>query len=160
MTSTTSKSWQIVKKVWALLAGLELTGHQLILGLSSPVPTAQATSCPLLDREAQAPLFPCLARPQWAALVQFASRAVNQTVETSLLRTIKPEALYDRVYELRGDMDLFSLMNNLARALEDRVSLLTIVSAETTEDSQLSLHVGVKYQPELYWKPVSLGWLK
>ena len=78
VTSTTSKSWQIVKKVWALLAGLELTGQQLILGLSSPVPTDQASSSPLLDREAQSPLFPGLARPQWAALVQFASRAVNQ----------------------------------------------------------------------------------
>ena len=158
--SSTSKSWQIVKKVWALLAGLELTGHQLILGLSSPVPTAEATSSPLLDREAQSPLFPGLARPQWAALIQFASRAVNQTVETALLRTIKPEALYDRVYELRGEMDVFSLMNNLARALEDRVTLLTIVRADTTDNAQLSLHVGVKYQPELYWKPVSMGWLK
>ena len=78
-------------------------------------------------------------------------------METSLLRTIKPEALYDRVYELRGEMEVFALMNNLARALEDRVTLLTIVSADTTEDSQLSLHVGVKYQPELYWKPVSMG---
>ena len=81
-------------------------------------------------------------------------------METSLLRTIKPEALYDRVYELRGEMEVFALMNNLARALEDRVTLLTIVSADTTEDSQLSLRVGVKYQPELYWKPVSLGRLK
>ena len=78
-------------------------------------------------------------------------------METSLLRTIKPEALYDRVYELRGEMEVFALMNNLARALEDRVTLLTILSADTTEDSQLSLHVGVKYQPELYWKPVSMG---
>ena len=78
VTSTTSKSWQIVKKVWALLAGLELTGQQLILGLASPVPTEQASSSPLLDREAQSPLFPGLARPQWAALVQFASRAVSQ----------------------------------------------------------------------------------
>ena len=81
-------------------------------------------------------------------------------METSLLRTIKPEALYDRVYELRGEMEVFALMNNLARALEDRVTLLTIVSADTAEDSQLSLRVGVKYQPELYWKPVSLGRLK
>ena len=55
-------------------------------------------------------------------------------------------------------MDVFSLMNNLSRAMEDRVTLLTIVSADTTENnSQLTLHVGVKYQPELYWKPVSMG---
>ena len=78
VTSTTSKSWQIVKKVWALVAGLELTGEQLILGLSSPVPAQLASSSPLLDREGQAPLFPRLARAQWAALVQFASRAVSQ----------------------------------------------------------------------------------
>ena len=81
-------------------------------------------------------------------------------METSLLRTIRPEALYDRVYELRGEMEVFSLMNNLARGLGDRVTLLSIVGAETDNNSQLSLHVGVKYQPELYWKPVSLGWLK
>ena len=79
-------------------------------------------------------------------------------METSLLTTIKPGALYDRVYELQGEMDVFSLMNNLSRAMEDRVTLLTIVSADTTENnSQLNLHVGVKYQPELYWKPVSMG---
>ena len=79
-------------------------------------------------------------------------------METSLLTTIKPGALYDRVYELQGEMDVFSLMNNLSRAMEDRVTLLTIVSADTTENnSQFTLHVGVKYQPELYWKPVSMG---
>ena len=78
LTAATSKSWQIVKKVWTLLAGLELTGHQLILGLSSPVPAGQETSSPLLDREGQTPLFPGLSRPQWSALVQFASRAVSQ----------------------------------------------------------------------------------
>ena len=81
-------------------------------------------------------------------------------METSLLRTVRPEALYDRVYELSGEMEVFGLMNNLARALEDRVTLLSIVRAEADSKFQLSLHIGVKYQPELYWKPVSLGKLK
>ena len=78
VTSSTCKSWQIVKKVWTLLAGLELPGLQLILGLTSPVPAGEGSCSPLLDREAQSPLFPGLARPQWSALVEFASRAVNQ----------------------------------------------------------------------------------
>ena len=80
-------------------------------------------------------------------------------METSLLRTIRPEALYDRVYELRGEVEVFSLMNNLARALEERVTLLSIVSAETENNAELCLHVGVKYEPDLYWKPLSLGGL-
>ena len=80
-------------------------------------------------------------------------------METSLLRTIRPEALYDGVYELRGEVEVFSLMNNLARALEERVTLLSIVSAETENNAELCLHVGVKYEPDLYWKPLSLGGL-
>ena len=78
-------------------------------------------------------------------------------METSLLTTIKPGALYDRVYELQGEMDVFSLMTNLGRGLEDRVNLLAIVKADTSKESQFSLEVGVRYQSELYWKPVSLG---
>ena len=91
VTSSTSKSWQILKKVWTVLAGLELTGQQLILGLSSPVPAVEGSSSPLLDREAQAPLFPRLARPQWRALVQFAGQAVSQVRYFSLsLSVISP----------------------------------------------------------------------
>ena len=155
--TTTSKSWQILKKVWTLVSGLELTGQQLILGLSSPVPAVESEAPPLLDRDGQTPLFPGLSRPQWAALVQFASKAVTQNVETSLLRTVTPDMIYDRVYQLTGEMDVFSLMTNLARGLEDRVNLLAIVKADTSKESGMSLEVGVRYQPELYWKPVSLG---
>jgi len=152
--SDTSKSWQVLRKVWTVLAGLELTDRQLILGLSEPVPASSACSPPLLDREGQTPLFPGLARPQWSALVQFAGQAVGQTVETSLLRSVSPSVIYDRVYHLSGQVDVFSLMNNLARGLEDRVTLLAIVEVDTASQT---LHLGLRFQPELHWKPSSLG---
>ena len=155
--TNTSKSWQILKKVWTVVSGLELSGQQLILGLAAPVPAEDPDSPPLLDRDGQTPLFPGLSRPQWAALVQFASKAVTQSVETSLLRTVRPDMIYDRVFCLTGEMDVFSLMTNLARGLEDRVNLLAIVKADTSKESQFSVEVGVRYQSELYWKPVSLG---
>ena len=155
--TNTSKSWQILKKVWTLLGGLDLSGEQLILGLSSAVPAASGECPPLLDRDGQTPLFPGLARPQWAALVQHARRSVSQSVELSLLTTVKPNMIYDRIYQVAGEVEVFSLMTNLARALGDRVTLLAIVKADTSKGSQLSMEVGVKYQPDLYWKPLSIG---
>merc|ERR1719150_444914 len=65
--------------------------------------------------------------------------------------------IYDRIYQVAGEVEVFSLMTNLARALGDRVTLLAIVKADTSKGSQLSMEVGMKYQPDLYWKPLSIG---
>ena len=103
ITNTTMKAWQIVKKLWGYLAGVDITDKSIILGLSDPVPSVHSQASPLLGRDGESPLFPGLTYPQWQAMALLASKSLHQGVEAALLKTFRPDALYDRVYEVRGD---------------------------------------------------------
>ena len=169
LTSAAMKPWQIVKKVWGLLAGLgpDLgTARQLILGLSEPVPAAAGSAgCPLLARDGETALCPGLGQPQWRSLAQLAARCVHQGVEAALLRSLRPAAVFDRVYEVAGEADTAQLVRDLARALDTRVTMLAVlggrrawrVGGEEGGVASLTVELGVRWDPDLHWKPSTLG---
>ena len=159
LTSAAMKPWQIVKKVWGLVAGLgpDLgTARQLILGLSEPVPAAAGSAgCPLLARDGEAALCPGLGQAQWRSLAQLAARCVHQGVEAALLRSLRPAAVFDPA----------QLVRDLARALDTRVTMLAVlggrrawrVGAEEGGVASLTVELGVRWDPDLHWKPSTLG---
>ena len=169
LTSAAMKPWQIVKKVWGLVAGLgpDLgTARQLILGLSEPVPAAAGSAgCPLLARDGEAALCPGLGQAQWRSLAQLAARCVHQGVEAALLRSLRPAAVFDRVFEVAGEADPAQLVRDLARALDTRVTMLAVlggrrawrVGSEEGGVASLTVELGVRWDPDLHWKPSTLG---
>ena len=77
--NSSMKSWQIIKKTWAMVSSTDLDQKQLILGIKDPVPAPDDTiTSPLLCRDGHQPLFPSLTHSQWNALSQFAAKSINQ----------------------------------------------------------------------------------
>ena len=162
VSNTSMKAWQIVKKLWGYLAGVDLTDKSIILGLSDPVPSVQPLASPLLTRDGERPLFPGLTHPQWRALTLLASKSLHQGVEAALLKTFRPDALYDRVYEVRGDTSPHCLVSDLARGLGDRVNMMAVVGGSRAWSpgsslQSLTVEVGVRFSPDTHNKPSTLG---
>jgi len=159
LITNTMKPWQMIKKVWGTLASLPLSNQQLILGVLDPVPASGP--CPLLDRDGTSALFPALTPAQWGVLVQAASRANGMGVESSLLNSLKTELLFDRIYEVIGEVDVVSLVNNLGKGLGDRVTTLAAVGGSRAwrvgKERNLSMQIGVRFDPTLYWQPATQG---
>jgi len=161
LVTNTMKPWQMVKKVWGTLASMPLSNQQLILGVLDPVPASGTSSCPLLGRDGTTPLFPALTHAQWGVLVQAAVRVSTMGVEDSLLKSLKAELLFDRIYEVSGKCDVVSLINNLGKGLGERVTSLAAVGGTRAwrvgEKIKLSIQVGVRFDPTKYWQPATQG---
>jgi len=146
LITNTMKPWQMVKKVWGTLASLPLSNQQLILGVLDPVPATGSNPCPLLCSDGTTPLFPTLTQAQWTVLVQAASRASTMGVQASLLKSLKVEVMFDRIYEVTGEVDVVSLMSNLTQGLGERVSTLAVVGGTRVwrvgQDKKLSVQGG------------------
>ena len=79
LINSSMKSWQIIKKTWAMVSSTDLDQKQLILGIKDPVPAPDDTiTSPLLCRDGHQPLFPSLTHSQWNALSQFAAKSIHQ----------------------------------------------------------------------------------
>ena len=162
LTNISMKSWQIVKKLFGYLASADLTDRSLILGLSDPVPARPSLLSPLLSRDGETQLFPGLTYSQWRSLSLLANKSLHQGVEAALLKTCRPDALYDRVYEVRGDTEVRTLVDHLARGLGDRVSMLALVGGQRAWSpgdglQGLTVELGVRFDSECYKKLSTLG---
>jgi len=161
LTTNTMKPWQIVKKVWGTLASLPLSNQQLILGVLDPVPATGTNSTPLLGRDGTTPLFPALTHAQWGVLVQAAARAGGMGVEGSLLKSMKAEVMFDRIYVIQGESDVVGLVKNLSRGLGCRVSTLAVVGGERRwevgKERKLTVEVGIRFDHTQYWQPATQG---
>jgi len=161
LITDTMKPWQMVKKVWATLASMPLSAQQLILGVLDPVPASGTSSCPVLGRDGTSPLFPALTPAQWGVLVQAAARASGCGVEGSLLKSLKAELVFDRIFEVKGEVDVVALVSSLGQGLGGRVAALAVVGGnrcwQVEEERNLSVEVGVRFDPTTYWQPATQG---
>ena len=158
------KAWQGLRKLWSFLAASDFLNQDLILGVAVPVPSSAATSCcPILDKAGTSPLFPLMTRAQWRLLVTFASAAQSQGVEKALLVSFKPEAFYDRIFEVRccGRTSASDIVKKLVRGLVDRVNTIGLVGGDKAfsgeEDESVKVSIGLRLDPATYWQPTTLG---
>ena len=82
-------------------------------------------------------------------------------METSLLKSLRPDAVYDKIYVISGNTNLSHLVRNLSRGLEARVTMLSLIGGDRTwqdDPDKMTLEVGVRFDPNLHWKPSTL-WL-
>ena len=158
LTSDNMTAWQVVRRLWSTLAGLgNLEGKQLILGLVEPVPGPGPS--PLLDRDGQTVLYPGLARPQWAALTEWAGRADG--LEAALLTRPPKAALYDTVFTVSGAAGAGAVQSSLARGLGGRVVSLALLGGRRAwspgEPARFTLQLGVRLEPTKAGEPCTLG---
>ena len=157
------KPWQCLRKVWSFLASSELQGQDLILGVASPVPSSAALSCcPILDKAGTSPIFPLMTRAQWRLLVTFASAAQSQGVEAALLVSYKPDAFYDRIFEVRdcGSVPASDFVKKLVGGLVDRVNTVGLVGGDrhwAVDEKIMSIKIGLRLDPTTHWQPTTLG---
>ena len=77
-----------------------------------------------------------------------------------MLKSLRPDAVYDKIYVISGNTNLSDLVRNLSRGLEARVTMLSLVGGDRSwrEDPDgMTLEVGVRFDPDLHWKPSTLG---
>jgi len=164
-TNISMKPWQIVKKLWGMIANLDLEGKQLIIGVAEPVPHANSSSNdgnPLLAKDGQTPLCPGLTVSQWSALAQFSSKSLGQGFEIALLKNVRQDAVCDRLYKISGDTNVTSLIKNLSKGLEKRVTMLMILGGSRSwnhknQNEKISLNIGVRFDPDLHSSASTLG---
>jgi len=164
-TNISMKPWQIVKKLWGMISNLDLEDKQIIIGVPEPVPHSEPSSIedsPLLAKDGQTPVCQGLTWSQWLALSQFASKSLGQGVEMSLLKNVRHDAVCDRLYKIIGDTNVKSLIKNISRGLEKRVTMLVILGGSRSwnykdQEEKISLDVGVRFDPDLHNSASTLG---
>jgi len=153
--SSAMKPWQLVRRLWTLLADSLLNCHhqQLILGVLKPVPS-EARSSPFLDRDGTTPLFAELPLSQWSSLAAWAASALTVSLDSSLLMKHSMGALYDVVLVFEGRRcDPCQLMLNLAYAYGNRVLRLSAICKEVANQ----LLVGLNLNASNYYHPATHG---
>ena len=93
----------------------------------------------------------------------FAQKSFNQNVEMALLKSWRPDAIFDRIFTITGHCDLDQLTRDLSRGLEERVEMMAVVGGHRSwspaEERQpgTSVQVGVRFNQDTYNKVSSLG---
>jgi len=167
--TTKMKTWQIVKKFWTFLSETDLSNQQLILAVPSPMPTASKTRhIQLFDRTGATCLTPACPLQHYSLLRHLGGAALRAQgagngVEKCLLTTYTIGALYDRMYRVKGDVDVGEMVKNLSVGLGERAGYMAVVGGGVSWEVQgvekpvSEVLVGVRLDSNCYQQPATHG---